>query len=975
MRTRSLWACLLVGCLCLFGWFSTGCSNNECGNDGDCAQGQVCLYGTCADKSKLPQKDAGDSKDGGNKEQVSPDKPAERTPPEKRPETTVDKGPQIPLPDKTDTGKPGIRAEGDTCDPRALGYSVDRCGTGLACAEVGSTSPSSGAPQPYGICVKACKDKNDTSCPSGYKCSETRSSKTTQGTGIFVCAKEVKEGGNCFNTGICGAGLYCARYPNSTLWLCQKDCTSDDKVCSTGFACSSFTSGSSIKVCKPVPKVGENCGSGLDCGKSAICTPSGVQAYPSICQKKCSTASDCGQGESCRPTSTTGGRDGGRVCYKVSSAGNECGSGKACGSGETCIPLTAAYAGCFKVCTSAAQCPSGQACETYSSRSRTRICKPNANPGDVATNLAKCGSGSRAIRVSQNGPGMCLPVCSQGTSTNAALCGSLTPGTLNSVYIGASSVLAIGLQGAVMTSATGASGWERVQPIINSNFRGLSTSADGKVLLFAADGGQLLYSEDSAKTWKVAVADKAATINGTAVSSDGSLRIAVGAKGFVTRSDDSGKTWSKVTVSSKEDLYAVAIGLDSGSATPVVLIVGAKGTVLRSDDGGKTFAAVTVTGLTANVRAVTLVRDSSATGVQALAAGDGGALMSSTDGGKTWTVAKLTTKANLWGVAYNKGIGLAVGAGGQLVRWESGKWTESKVSPVKDLYGVAIDGQKAIVTGTLGSVYSSTDAGKKFSAVSAQLLRCVGITSGGRPSGGACLYLCNPARQGKDCPASMRCGAVRLGSSSINICSPATGVPTGTAKKGDSCSIDVNSKNSRRCEAGLACARFGADYKCVQRCGSFGNKPCEGGDSCVNSPTLRGKYCGKAVNVGETCNPATALFCKAGSRCVMDGKGGFACMAVKSSKEFGKCLGGIHLPCEGSLVCVGLGTPYRNFCSRSCTPGAANTGCTSGWECLRTNSGSGLCVERCPDNAPNHKCKVSGLSCRNAISQTIKHCL
>lgn len=80
-----------------------------CQNDQQCTGDRICLYGKCVDASEKPK-------------EATPAEPKPETVAEVTPETTPEAGPEE-LPKETspeivtDVDPPGIRKEGQTCDP------------------------------------------------------------------------------------------------------------------------------------------------------------------------------------------------------------------------------------------------------------------------------------------------------------------------------------------------------------------------------------------------------------------------------------------------------------------------------------------------------------------------------------------------------------------------------------------------------------------------------------------------------------------------------------------------------------------------------------------------------------------------------------------------------------------------------------------------------------------------------------------
>jgi Na+-transporting methylmalonyl-CoA/oxaloacetate decarboxylase gamma subunit len=109
------------------------------------------------------------------------------------------------------------------------------------------------------------------------------------------------------------------------------------------------------------------------------------------------------------------------------------------------------------------------------------------------------------------------------------------------------------------------------------------TALDSTHLVAVGDGGTILRSEDSGKTWQSSRSDTGHTLR-SVTALDTTHLVAVGNGGTILRSEDSGKTWQSSRSDTGNALFSVT-ALD----TTHLVAVGTGGTILRSEDSGKTW--------------------------------------------------------------------------------------------------------------------------------------------------------------------------------------------------------------------------------------------------------------------------------------------------------------------------------------------------------------------------------------------------
>ena len=130
----------------------------------------------------------------------------------------------------------------------------------------------------------------------------------------------------------------------------------------------------------------------------------------------------------------------------------------------------------------------------------------------------------------------------------------------------------------------------------------------------------------------------------------------------------------------------------------------------------------------------------------------------STDDGKSWTKATSGVTTTLSGASVNTDTPVVSGSGGVLLYYDSAntKWEKATSPGSLDTYNLIGDGTKAVAVGRRGIAYFTADAGKTWKTTTTSLSVCLPLTSStGAANGGACLYLCDPANNGKDCPGEL----------------------------------------------------------------------------------------------------------------------------------------------------------------------------------------------------------------------------
>lgn len=146
--------------------------------------------------------------------------------------------------------------------------------------------------------------------------------------------------------------------------------------------------------------------------------------------------------------------------------------------------------------------------------------------------------------------------------------------------------LAVGQFGLALETMDGGNTWQERRLVEGDTGEiHLQCIVDGRngLLLIAAEGGNVLRSEDAGKTWQaIPTSNKGSFWTGLALS-DGSLLIA-GLRGHVFRSQDRGRSWQEVPSGTQQSLTTAWQARDG-----IVRLLGLSGAILTSRDQGQSF--------------------------------------------------------------------------------------------------------------------------------------------------------------------------------------------------------------------------------------------------------------------------------------------------------------------------------------------------------------------------------------------------
>jgi hypothetical protein len=213
------------------------------------------------------------------------------------------------------------------------------------------------------------------------------------------------------------------------------------------------------------------------------------------------------------------------------------------------------------------------------------------------------------------------------------------------------------------------------------------------VLAAVVENGQIFVSSDSGATWTASESNR--NWRSITISSTGSVLIAVAQGGQIYISSDNGSSWN--TTESARDWEDVTT---SANGTVIVAAV-ANGQIYTSSDSGATFTARD------SVRNWTSVASSS-DGVKLFSAVSGGQLYTSTDSGATWTARESSRN---WVEVSSSADGVrlvAVEQGGQVYSSpDSGvSWTSSGSSLGYQGIASSSDGSKIVAVAQNGQIFT-----------------------------------------------------------------------------------------------------------------------------------------------------------------------------------------------------------------------------------------------------------------------------
>ncbi len=179
----------------------------------------------------------------------------------------------------------------------------------------------------------------------------------------------------------------------------------------------------------------------------------------------------------------------------------------------------------------------------------------------------------------------------------------------------------------------------------------------------------------------------------------------VGEGGLIATTESSGEQWTVQQTGVTVDLRDVSFGNRN-----VGCAVGLKGTLLMTYDGGRTWLQKDA-GYGESFFGVTMVSPH-----EAWVVGERGMILHTQNAGRSWSAERHPSGRWLYDVAFNEGVGWAVGQSGFILRYMLNKWEEIPLpSAAYTLYGVGAQSDRSVcVVGAGGQVWNTDDAGMSW---------------------------------------------------------------------------------------------------------------------------------------------------------------------------------------------------------------------------------------------------------------------
>ena len=183
-------------------------------------------------------------------------------------------------------------------------------------------------------------------------------------------------------------------------------------------------------------------------------------------------------------------------------------------------------------------------------------------------------------------------------------------------------------------------------PLILNRTEGVTELLDGTVvgseIVAVGDGGTILRSTDSAKTWQKSEVSAQSTLTGVSFAADSRHGWVVGHDALILASADSGQTWQKQWQGANQAAWFLDVcALDEHR----VIAVGKNGLYMETSDGGVTWSQRKLIDQDSHLNRIS--RGPSGT---LYIAGEHGTALRSTDDGVTWIQLPSPTDNMLYGI-------------------------------------------------------------------------------------------------------------------------------------------------------------------------------------------------------------------------------------------------------------------------------------------------------------------------------------
>ncbi len=267
--------------------------------------------------------------------------------------------------------------------------------------------------------------------------------------------------------------------------------------------------------------------------------------------------------------------------------------------------------------------------------------------------------------------------------------------------------VAVGKFGNIFVTADGGKTWQRRPSGTAKTLSGISF-ADHEHGFVVGSGGTLLATHDGGATWRAQSSGTQDQLLGV-YALNPMQAFVVGAFGTLLSTTDGGRNWRKHDL--KWDTLIERIVKEAGYVEPnlnavyftspeIGWVVGEFGLVLKTKDGGQTWSSQRYGSDLPQLYAVKFLDP-----VRGWTLGQAGNLIATSDGGQHWVSIELKTNRDLYDVALDGERAVIVGDGVIFVSHDAGSSWKSIASKREDqwLAGVALKSSEAIAVGQAGT--------------------------------------------------------------------------------------------------------------------------------------------------------------------------------------------------------------------------------------------------------------------------------
>jgi len=268
--------------------------------------------------------------------------------------------------------------------------------------------------------------------------------------------------------------------------------------------------------------------------------------------------------------------------------------------------------------------------------------------------------------------------------------------------------VAVGKFGLILVTSDNGKTWERRTSNTSKTLSAISFG-DRNHALAVGSGGTILATSDGAASWRAQASASNDQLLGVQVFDSRHAHV-VGAFGTLLSTSDGGQNWIRQEF--KWDHLIGKIINESGYVEPNLnsihfsspmkgWIVGEFGLVLHTEDGGNTWTSQRYGNELPQLYSVKFVDDQ-----HGWAVGQAGSLIRTNDGGKRWEAIDLSSKRDLYSLAFDGKHGVIVGEEIALISDDLGStWKPLKMNSADQwLAGVVVQNPNAIGVGVSGRI-------------------------------------------------------------------------------------------------------------------------------------------------------------------------------------------------------------------------------------------------------------------------------